>query len=109
MRLLYVEDDPRQARAMTRWLASRGFEVTHVASLDAALSRFAFTNAFDVIVTDWDLEGLTSASLVELAKAHRVPCCIYSGSCPLIGSITKPDLDALRSWLAGVAGGEGRA
>ena len=101
--LLYVEDDATQARAMVRWLGSRGFEVTHVASLDAALSRFAFTNAFDVIVTDWDLGGHTSANLVELAKAHRVPCCIYSGSdVPYLGAILKPDLDALRAWLGAV-------
>lgn len=76
-RLLLVEDDPLQARGLLRLLGASGFTCHGVQSAAAALAAIARQPAYDAIVTDLGLPGLSGA---ELALRLRRPLLLaYSG------------------------------
>lgn len=55
--ILVVEDDLGSQRALTNVLTDRGYRVTAVASVDAALGRLRRTPAPDLIVLDLMMPG----------------------------------------------------
>ena len=69
-RVLFVEDDASITSVMTRYLASSGYDVEAVESLDAALRAFAESRP-DIIVTDIFLEsGEDGFALIEQVRAQ---------------------------------------
>ena len=104
--VLLVEDDKNVAKAMIRWLKSKGCEVSHLVGDVSAywtLDRDAFQ--FDAVITDWDLgAGETGQAIVSAAQARKIPVRVFSGSpCPSdeLASIWlgKTDLDGLKAFL----------
>ncbi len=69
VRVLYVDDEDAIVRLITRSLGRLGHEVTAFADPREALARYrADPSAFDVVVTDLAMPGLTG---FELARAVR--------------------------------------
>jgi two-component system, response regulator RegA len=65
--LLLVEDDAVFAQVLSKALAARGLDVTHVPSCQAAL-HIARRQAFAAAVLDLKLEGETTLSLIPVLK-----------------------------------------
>src|SRR6516165_9714088 len=64
--LLLVEDEPALREVVAEQLADRGFVVEQAASGEEALARL--TNfAFDAIVTDLRMPGVSGATVVDVA------------------------------------------
>jgi two-component system, NtrC family, response regulator HydG len=67
-RILLVEDDPETASFIIKVLAERnGFEVVHTADPAAAL-LLAGSQAWDVVLTDVEMPGMTGIELLELLR-----------------------------------------
>ena len=64
--LLLVEDEPLLRSAVAEQLADRGYSVDEAASGEAAVERLA-DFAYDAIVTDLRLPGMTGAQVVDAA------------------------------------------
>jgi CheY-like chemotaxis protein len=64
-RILYVEDEPALRRAGLETLATAGLDVVAAESAETALSILAAEPAFDALVTDIALPGLTGVQLVR--------------------------------------------
>ncbi|HEX9241087.1 MAG TPA: PAS domain S-box protein [Anaeromyxobacter sp.] len=81
-RVLLVDDDPPVARALSRMLASLGYEVTTDDTAEAALERFrAAPEAFDAVLTDQTLPrmGGDELTLALLAIRPGLPVLICTG------------------------------
>lgn len=77
-RVLLVEDDPLQARALRRLFESCGLTCHLASTVPEALEAIARQPAFDIIVSDLALPG---PSGLELSRRLRGPLLIaYSGS-----------------------------
>jgi putative two-component system response regulator len=94
--VLVVEDDPQNARLLTRLLAADGFSVTVVGDGSAALSAVA-QHAPDVILLDWMLPKLTGIEVCQRLK--RDP------TTRLIPIVLLTALDARENRLAGINAG----
>ncbi len=82
LRLLLVDDDQEVARVVAACLAARGFVVTpHEAGARALEELRRHPDAFDVVLTDQEMPGMTGAELIRAALALRpeLPMFIYSG------------------------------
>ena len=81
MRLLFVEDDEKLARAVTRGLRSEGFAVDLAADGDAALTQAAVYD-YDVVVLDVMLPGRAEDRfrIVDLRASVSVPFGTWRGS-----------------------------
>ena len=94
--VLVVEDDPQNARLLTRLLAADGFYVSVVGDGSAALSAVA-QRAPDVILLDWMLPKLTGIEVCQRLK--RDP------TTRLIPVVLLTALDARENRLAGINAG----
>ncbi|MDQ2659292.1 MAG: sigma-54 dependent transcriptional regulator [Verrucomicrobiota bacterium] len=63
-RILLVEDDAQIATALTRVLADENYEVTQAADGSKGLA-LAGSEAFDLVITDFKMPGLTGIELVQ--------------------------------------------
>lgn len=97
-RLLLVEDDPDAAFYTRYVLTGRGrFEVTHTADPAAALT-LAAVGSWDLVLTDSDLPGMSSADLIAALRrlVPRIPVLLLAASalntCPIAARGTRcPD------------------
>lgn len=82
MRVLAVDDDPAMLEALGVVLRSAGYAVT-LASSDAAALRLLDSAAFDVVITDLEMPGLSGVELVGRMRAcpeyEEVPIVVVSG------------------------------
>jgi two-component system cell cycle sensor histidine kinase/response regulator CckA len=76
--ILFIEDDEDQLQSTPRLLEEMGFTVTALRDPFAAL-RLARSNssAFDIIITDFDMPGLSGTQLAE--KLTNLPVILVSG------------------------------
>jgi putative two-component system response regulator len=95
-RVLVVEDDPQNARLLTRLLTSDGFVVDVVGDGAAALSAVA-QRPPDVILLDWMLPKLTGIEVCERLKRDLAT--------RLIPVVLLTALDARENRLAGINAG----
>jgi HAMP domain-containing protein/CheY-like chemotaxis protein len=81
-RLLIVEDDDVQRKALVDLIGDGDVAVTAVDSAEAALAALA-EQAFDCMVLDLRLPGMTGVELIKKAKAglasQRMPVIVYTG------------------------------
>lgn len=93
LRVLLVEDDPAAMTATLEMIALLGHWATGVSTAEGARDRF-LDSAFDVLMTDVALPGLSGYDLVEMLRAkHPVRVIFASGSSPP----ARPVADA--AWL----------
>ena len=80
-RVLVVDDEPDVLRVTTSFLRKKGFEVTAAADATAALAVLADGPAFDLLVADHALPGMTGADLVMAARSEYrgLPALIITG------------------------------
>ena len=71
MRVLLVEDEPRLSATVARGLKAEGFVVVAVGNGIDGL-REATENAFDVIVLDIMLPGLSGYEVLRRMRSHNV-------------------------------------
>src|SRR5258706_16308290 len=69
-RVLLIEDDVREASSLERLLTTEGYEVTVAHRGDDGLRR-AQTEAYDVVVTDLKMPGLTGLQIIRELPAAR--------------------------------------
>ena len=69
MNLLLAEDDPELARQIVAWMEKAGHRIEWVERGEAALEA-ALVRAFDVIILDVNLPGLTGFEIVEKMRAE---------------------------------------
>ncbi len=72
VRILVVDDETAVLRIMARTLARYGGEITQAESAPQALAAVA-GNAFDVVVTDISMPGMTGIELASTLKAQQYP------------------------------------
>ncbi|MEJ2155173.1 MAG: ATP-binding protein [Desulfobacteraceae bacterium] len=71
-RILFVDDDPSLAELGGKLLSTLGYRVTTETDPQAALERYAKTpHAFDLIITDLIMPGLSGKALAEKALQIR--------------------------------------
>jgi CheY-like chemotaxis protein len=76
-RILCVDDEPLVARALSRALTSLGYTVTIAPTATTALELLrADAGAFDLLLTDQTMPGLTGTELAEEARALRAELAI---------------------------------
>ncbi|GIX49661.1 MAG: hypothetical protein KatS3mg131_3872 [Candidatus Tectimicrobiota bacterium] len=84
MKLLVVDDNPAQRRALAESLRSRGFEVVTASSGEEALARLR-QEGVDLVVADVFMPRLDGLQLCHAVKADpqlsRIPCVLLL--CPL--------------------------
>ncbi len=68
-RVLIVDDDVTLARAMSRSLTVKGYDVQAVSSGDEAIETLR-AEPFDVLVSDVHMPGLSGIELLEAVRAH---------------------------------------
>jgi DNA-binding NtrC family response regulator len=98
-RLLIVDDEPTLLLLLRRYLERQGHHVETCASAEAALNSFAGSPAFDLVITDLTLPGVSGAELIERMRATQpgLPGLIASGypyvpQLPGVGFLQKPFL-----------------
>ena len=104
-RILVVDDDPCTVTALTRLLASDGYEVvgfTTGADAVAALSR----ETFDAIVTDLNMPRVDGRAVVAAAREHFPTACVVvvTAEAGATGDDSRPEVEtALKSTTWGTA------
>ena len=84
--VLVVDDEELVRSLLSRVLSRAGFFVTTVADATEALAlltnRCSVPVPFDVLLTDFNLPGITGLDLVDALRADgvRLPCLLMSGS-----------------------------
>lgn len=69
-RVLCVDDDPAITKILTRWLAKHGFEAAQTADPVEALTWLrSDPEAFDAVITDQKMPGLTGLELAREASS----------------------------------------
>ncbi len=79
IRVLYIEDDGKQRRELSKQLRSRGFSVRPAASGQSGL-KFLETGAFDVILCDLNMPVMGGLTVLKRAKkiAPELPVIILT-------------------------------
>jgi EAL domain-containing protein (putative c-di-GMP-specific phosphodiesterase class I) len=87
--ILLVDDDEPLARSLSRVLQGAGYEVT-IAHDGAVAAKAVMRRAFDVIVSDIDLPGMTGVDLLRVVRAYDldVPLILMTGA-PSIDTATE--------------------
>jgi DNA-binding NtrC family response regulator len=87
--ILLVDDDEPLARSLSRVLQGAGYEVT-IAHDGAVAAKAVMRRAFDVIVGDIDLPGMTGVDLLRVVRAYDldVPLILMTGA-PSIDTATE--------------------
>lgn len=87
--ILLVDDDEPLARSLSRVLQGAGYEVT-IAHDGAVAAKTVMRRAFDVIVSDIDLPGMTGVDLLRVVRAYDldVPLILMTGT-PSIDTATE--------------------
>lgn len=109
LRILVVEDDPDMLAATLELLQLLGHWASGVQSAEGALTRF-FDGAFDALLTDVGLPGLSGRELVEklrgryelpvvFATGHPVPEQLPPGTVWLQKPYTAEQLDEALRWV----------
>jgi PAS domain S-box-containing protein len=81
-RILFVEDEPIVARSTEEILKRLGYAVTRCEQSEEALARFRQAPGdFDLILTDWEMPGMSGAELAAAVHAVRpdMPLLLISG------------------------------
>jgi CheY-like chemotaxis protein len=82
LRILVVEDEPGVLAVMLEMIALLGHWATGVSSAEGARDRF-LEGAFDVLLTDVALPGLSGFDLADMLRArHPVKVIFASGGAP---------------------------
>jgi EAL domain-containing protein (putative c-di-GMP-specific phosphodiesterase class I) len=99
-RVLIVDDDEAVGRAHARALVRRGYVVEQATSGNAALA-FIREAAFDAIVTDVEMPGMSGVELLQKVRATDldVPVIFVTGAPSLESAIRALDYGALRYLL----------
>jgi two-component system, cell cycle sensor histidine kinase and response regulator CckA len=82
LRVLVVDDEPMIAKVASMLLSAEGYVVTAVSSGQAALETFARDpEAFDVVLTDDSMPGMTGTALIGELRRIRpcLACVLMSG------------------------------
>ena len=76
-RILIVDDEPKMRALLAMALSGEGLDTVEAGSGEAALEAFGRGDAFDVMVTDVRMPGISGLDLVKQAKAaHPALECI---------------------------------
>jgi CheY-like chemotaxis protein len=67
-RVLLIDDNMQVGKVVSAFLQRAGFEVTSVLNGNEALLKFAADETFNVMVTDYDMPGMTGAELATYAR-----------------------------------------
>lgn len=81
-RILHIDDDEALVHLVDRMLARRGYRVEGYTDYEAALDRFrAEPDAFDLVVTDYNMPGTSGIELAHQIRSIRanMPVAISSG------------------------------
>lgn len=91
--ILFVDDYEVLGRLSCTILQMQGYHAEYACNATDALARFE-RNKFDMLVTDYCMEGMNGLELAKLIrqKAPRLPVIIVTGYPPVVGS---NDVDAL--------------
>ena len=91
LRVLLVDDDAMVRETTREMLVGCGHTVVEAADAEAALVRVRAGTAFDLLVADFAMPGMTGAQFAERAQAacSRLPVLIITGYA---------EADALRGW-----------
>ena len=94
--ILLVEDDEPLARSLSRVLQGAGYEVT-IAHDGAVAAKTVMRRAFDVIVSDIELPGMTGVDLLRIVRAYDldVPLILMTGTPSLDTATEAVSLGAL--------------
>ena len=76
LRLLLVEDEPVQRRALERRLRKAGFLVDTAQNGDEALDR-VLQGQYQILITDWDMPGMDGAALCRRVREASLPGYLY--------------------------------
>jgi len=76
LRLLLVEDEPVQRRALERRLRKAGFLVDTAQNGDEALDK-VLQGQYQILITDWDMPGMDGAALCRRVRAANLPGYLY--------------------------------
>src|SRR5580658_10097208 len=95
--ILVVDDDQAIARALRRILEAAGYEVT-VANSGAAAAEAIAQRAFDVVVSDIQMPGMTGVDLLRAIRANDldVPVILMTGKPTIETAIEALNLGALK-------------
>jgi CheY-like chemotaxis protein len=91
-RVAVVDDDPAVAAFMQELLAGWGLAVTAFADGAAALRALESGVAFDIVITDQTMPGMTGIALAQAMHARQphVPVVLYTGRAD---AVARADLD----------------
>ena len=80
-RVLVVDDDPDVGRVVAAFLSKAGFDVTMVSGGNKALAKLGANLTFDVLVTDYAMQGMNGADVVLQARELHpaLPALIITG------------------------------
>src|SRR5882762_3973269 len=76
LRLLLVEDEPVQRRALERRLRKAGFLVDTAQNGDEALDR-VLQGQYQILITDWDMPGMDGATLCRRVREANLSGYLY--------------------------------
>ena len=100
-RILFIDDDKTLAHMGQQMLEVLGYTVTAMTDSIKALSLFKEQpNAFDLIITDYTMPGMTGTELVECLRQLRpdIPVVLYTGYNEMITS-EKADALGIQEFL----------
>ena len=76
MRILIAEDEPISRRSLERQLGRLGHDVIAASDGTKAWQAFQMGN-FDIVVSDWDMPGVTGVELIRRIRAARDQSFVY--------------------------------
>jgi EAL domain-containing protein (putative c-di-GMP-specific phosphodiesterase class I) len=97
-RALVVDDEDALSRALSRVLRSAGYEVVVANDGMAAVGALASEGAFDIILSDIQMPGMSGIELMRVVRAYDldVPVILMTGSPTLETAIEAVSLGALQ-------------
>jgi CheY-like chemotaxis protein len=92
--ILFVDDHEVLARLSCEILQSHGYRAEYAYNANDALAKFA-SDKFDMLVTDYCMEGMNGLELAKLIrqKAPELPIVVVTGYPPVAGS------NEVNAWL----------